>query len=421
MDYTREIMNLLDRSHSPFHAVSNMKEAFLKKGYIELQENLPFDLKEGKGYFLTRNDSSIIAFSLPFGKPHGFRIASTHNDSPSFVLKPNPILNQGAVCKLNTEPYGGGLYYTWLDRPLSFAGRVYSLLGDGSQKCALVDYDKDALVIPSLAIHMNREANSGLSMNPAKTTLPLWLDHNLEGSFPAFLKKQFDLEGEVVSFDLSLYVRENAREVGGEGAFLLSPRLDDLSSAYANLLAFLDGQGASANIPLFASFDNEEVGSLTQQGANSDFLRNVIRRILSCLGLSEEEKQIIQANSVMLSVDNAHANHPNYPELSDATTKVNMNQGIVIKYNAAQHYTTNAKSGAYVKMLCKNNGLAYQEFTNRSDLRGGSTLGNLSNSEISLLCADIGIAQLAMHSSVELCGKKDIDDMVKLLKAHYKN
>ncbi len=413
------VVRLLNGSHSCFHAVAKMRKELLDAGFAELSEKEPFSLKKGGRYFLTRNGSSLLAFAVPNEPALGFRLAATHNDSPTFALKPNPILNRNGVASLNTEPYGGALYYPWLDRPLSFAGRLF-YQGKEGVECALVDIDEDLLVIPSLAIHMDREVNNGRKWNPAKDLVPLWSSQEIAGDFAGYLGKKCGIDAPILSHDLFLYVREEPKFIGENKDLLLSPRLDDLSSAYASLLAFLNACDKNeGQIPVFVSFDNEEVGSLTAQGANSDFLVSSLRRILGSLGYDAEEQAIAFSRSLLLSVDNAHANHPNYPELSDATTKVALNGGIVLKYNAAQKYTTNGESAAYVKGLCLELGDPYQEFTNRSDMRGGSTLGNISNSEVSLLSADIGIAQLAMHSCVELCGTKDIERMVRLLEAHY--
>ena len=412
-------MELLGRSPSCFHAAANMKEALEEAGFVLLKEEEPFAVKRGGKYYLTRNDSSIIAFMVPEDASLGFRIAASHNDSPSFALKPNPIYAREGVTSINVEPYGGGIYYTWLDRPLSFAGRVFYKDEEGI-KSTLVNIDEDILVIPSLAIHMNREVNKGYAFNTAKDMVPLWLDHAAEGDFATYLKEKGNVPGEILSHDLFLYVRENPRLVCGD-SFLLSPRLDDLSSAYTSLLGFLDAckEKEAGFIPVFVSFDNEEVGSLTMQGANSDFLKNTLRRILLSLGYPTEQLMMAFASGVLLSVDNAHASHPNHMDKSDPTSKVFLNQGIVLKYNAEQRYTTSARSAAYVKSLAASLDQPIQEFTNRSDMRGGSTLGNISNAEVSLVCADIGIAQLAMHSSTELCGVKDIERMAVLLKAHY--
>ena len=414
------VVSLLKGSHSCFHAVAKMEEKLKENGFVRFSEGEPFVLTKGGKYYVTRNDSSIIAFILPEWPSLGFRLVATHNDSPTFALKPNPILNRNGVASLNVEPYGGALYYPWLDRALSFAGRVYYETDDGIRNC-LIDIDEDLLVIPSLAIHMNREANKGKEFNAAKDMIPLWSSDEIQGDFAQYLQNKAGIAGKVLSFDLFLYVREEPRFVGENKDLLLSPRLDDLSSAYSSLLAFLSAQEKEQGyIPVFVSFDNEEVGSLTRQGANGDFLASTLRRILASLGYGEEEQRIAFSNSILLSADNAHANHPNHPEVSDPTTHVRLNGGVVLKYNADQKYTTNAESAAYVKKLCLDLGDPYQEFTNRSDLRGGSTLGNISNSQVSLLSADIGIAQLAMHSCVEVCGVKDIERMVRLLESHYR-
>lgn len=420
MNYAEDVLALLNASPSPFHAVKNMEDRLLEAGFIRLEENKPFRVEKGKGYFLTRNGSSVLAFYVPKDPERGFCLAATHNDSPTFAVKPNPFMNRGENTMLNVEPYGGALYYPWLDRPLSLAGRVFTL-EEGQTQCHLVSIDEDLLVIPSLAIHQNREVNRGYDWNAAKDMVPLFTDGKYEGNFASYLKEKLSLPGEVLSFDLSLYVREKARIVGEKRDLVLAPRLDDLSSAYASLLAFVQTckDKPSGYIPLFVSFDNEEVGSLTAQGANSDFLAANLSRLCLALGWNEEEKRQAIASSILLSVDNAHASHPNHMDKCDPTSIVNLNAGIVLKYNADQKYTTNGQSAAYVKALCLDLGQPYQEFTNRSDLRGGSTLGNISNSEISLLSADIGIAQLAMHSPVELCGLADIDRMADLLQAHF--
>ena len=414
-----KILSLLSKSHSVYHAVANMEEELKAAGYAQLEETKPFELQKGGKYYVKRNGSSIIAFAIPKQGFDGFNLVATHNDSPSFALKPNPIIVRDGVTQFNVEPYGGMILYTWLDRPLSFAGRVYSKAGEEIKE-TLVDIDEDILVIPSLAIHMNRDVNHGYDWNAAKDMVPLWLDSAFEGDFATYLKEKCGIEGEILSHDLFLYVREQPRLVGEKKDLLLSPRLDDLSSAYASLLAFLScPEKEQGKMPVFASFDNEEVGSLTAQGAFSDFLRVTLRRVAAALGFGENQFHAALANSMMLSADNAHANHPNHLDKVDATTSVHLNGGIVLKHNAEQKYTTSGASGAYVKALALGLNQPIQEFTNRSDMRGGSTLGNLSNAEVSFLAADIGIAQLAMHSAVELCGVDDLQRMVDLLAAHY--
>lgn len=419
-DYLPVTMELLGRSHSPFHAVYQMQQALLSSGFTKLEESKRFDVRRGGKYFITRNGTSIIAFMIPENAALGLRLAATHNDSPTFAVKPNPVLKKGSVTSINVEPYGGGIYYSWFDRPLSMAGRVIVNI-NGETFATVVDIDEDILIIPSLAIHQNREVNKGYEFNAARDMVPLWLDHDYEGDFSSYLMQKCGIEeGEIIAHDLSLYVREEPRLIC-EGSLLVAPRLDDLASSYTSLLGFIEAceNKTEGYIPVFVSLDNEEVGSLTAQGANSDFLRRTLNRLFAALELDEDEKGIALTNSIMLSVDNAHANHPNHPEKADPTTKVALNGGIVIKYNADQRYTSNSLSAAYVKNLAAKLGQPIQEFTNRSDLRGGSTLGNISNSEVSILSADIGIAQLAMHSCVETCGAEDIARMAALLKAHY--
>ncbi len=419
MKSINETLALLNKSYSPFHVVKNIEEKLLSSGYQMLKEQEMYQLKAGGRYFVKRNGTSIIAFSIPndLSRPY-FKISATHNDSPTFKLKPNPVVIYKNLASLNVEPYGGAIYSTWMDRPLSLAGRVM-VEGKNGVEAKLLAIDEDLLEIPNLCIHMNREINKGYCYNPAKDMLPL-LGEVKEGfDFNAYLGEKLGLKEEekVLSFDLFLYNREEAKLMGMNKEFLAGGRLDDLSATYSVLLGFLDAK-ENDGINVYASFDNEEVGSLTKQGANSDFLRLTLKRILRALGLEEKEEAALAA-STLLSVDNAHANHPNHPEISDKTTDVRLNGGIVIKFNAAQSYTSDGLSASLVKKLSSLSGVATQEYTNRSDLRGGGTLGNISNSEVSLTSCDIGIAQLAMHSSYEILGAKDVEAMKKLLETYF--
>ena len=349
-------------------------------------------------------------------KPLSFRIAAVHSDSPTFKLKPNPLLKKGNLFLLNVEPYGGAIYSTWTDRPLSFAGRVMVKTEQGVSS-HLIAIDEDLLQIPNLCIHMNRDANNGFAYNPAKDLIPVF-GYAEEGfDFNEYLLNKLGVKGEILAHDLFLYNRDKPRLVGREGEFVSAGRLDDLASAYTTLFGFLESKNEEA-VDVFVCFDNEEVGSLTKQGANSDFLKNNLERVLIALGKKEQEGEIL-ARSFLLSVDNAHANHPNYPEISDPTTCVQMGKGIVIKYNANQKYTSDALSASYIKDIASEAGVPVQEYTNRSDLRGGSTLGNISNSELSLNSCDIGLPQLAMHSSNEFLGAQDLQYMVRLTSAYF--
>lgn len=415
-----KVLDLLKASYSPFHVVYNLKQELIKTGFIELKETETFDLVSGKSYFVTRNDSSLIAFKLPARiNDVSFLISATHTDSPTFKVKPDPVIKFNNLLSLNVEPYGGMIDSSWMDRPLSLAGRIL-YRRNGVLKVKLINIDKDLLQIPNVCIHMNREVNSGYKFNASKDMIPLLgTTDDEEFDFFKFLKKEadLDLDDEILSHDLFLYNRDKPRLVGLNREFISSPKLDDLMSTYSALLGFLEAKTEDADvIPLYAAFDNEEVGSLTRQGANSTFLRDILTRITRALK-ADYEASI--ASSFLLSIDNAHADHPNHPEYTDKTTKVELNKGVVIKYNANQSYTSDAYSSAIIKSLLKDLNLNYQEFTNRSDLRGGSTLGNLSNSEVSLVSCDIGLPQLAMHSANELAGSHDIDDLVKLTSYYF--
>lgn len=412
--YLEKTIELLNKSYSPFHVVDNLRNELLAKGYIELDEKKPFVLKEGGNYFVMRNGSALIAFNVPSNpKESSFRISASHTDSPSFKIKPNPVLNYENLVSLNVEPYGGMIDAPWLDRALSFAGRVFYYDNEGNLKQALLNIDQDLMVIPNLCIHFNRDVNNGYKFNSAKDMIPL-LGIEKDFNFNEYLKGKLSDVKEILSFDLFLYNRDNAKRVGLNGEFLLSPKLDDLASTYSVLLGFLDANPTYFNV--YSAFDNEEVGSLTKQGAYGTFLADTLNRISKELDLNFEE---MIAKSLLISVDNAHANHPNHPEISDKTTHVQLNGGVVIKYNANQTYTSDALSAAALKNIVKDANIKFQDFTNRSDLRGGSTLGNLSNNQISINSVDIGIAQLAMHSCNELCGTEDIETMSLLAKEFF--
>lgn len=417
MTNTEKVIDLLNRSHSVFHAVKNIRETLNENGFIRLTEQENFVLEEGKKYYVERNNTSIIAFKIPVNVRRAFNITATHNDSPTYKLKPNPLIRSGQYYLLSTEPYGGMIHSTWLDKPLSIAGRVF-VKKENEIQSLLVDIDEDLLMIPNLCIHFNREINKGYAYNPAIDLRPVLTSYKEDFSFEKFLAEKCHIEGEILSHDLFLYNREKAAVLGAEKEFLASPRLDDLSSAYSALLGFLNAEPEN-HIALYSSFDNEEVGSLTRQGANSTFLKDVIKRILIALDGDADRYEEAIASSYLLSIDNAHANHPNYPQYTDATTQVILNEGIVIKYNADQSYTTDALSSAIVKMLCDKASVSYQEFTNKSDIRGGSTLGNISNSEVSLISADIGLPQWAMHSSYETMGIRDLESMIALVNTYF--
>lgn len=415
---TKEILSLLKNSPSVFHIVSNITSKLLEKGFVELEERKAFDIQKGKNYFVKRNNSSIIAFKIPLNcKDLSFFGTATHNDSPTYKLKPHPFLKKGNLTLLDVEPYGGMIHSTWLDRPLSIAGRVFLKKGNKIEE-RLLNINRPLLIIPNLAIHMNRNINDGYAYNPAIDLLPLFgEDLKEEETFESFLLQELheSKDVEVLSHDLYLYNLDEPRTFGAKEEFLSSPRLDDLASAYSSLLGFLESEN-DEKISLFASFDNEEVGSLTRQGANSTFFKDTYLRLSNTLG-GTFERDI--ANSFLLSIDNAHANHPNHLDKSDQTTNVLLNKGIVIKSNANQSYTTDGLGSSFVKAIAQKGNIPFQEFTNRSDLRGGSTLGNISNSELSILSCDIGLPQLAMHSANEMMGLSDLNYMRKFVSLYF--
>lgn len=418
-DYNKGLISFLDKSPTAFHAVSSIKKKLVASGYFELVESEKWELTEGGKYFVTRNDSSIIAFRVPSFNFIGFMIGAAHSDSPAFKVKENPEIIENGYVKLNVEGYGGMLLAPWLDRPLSVAGRI--IVKNGNKlEVRLVNVDRDLLLIPNVAIHMNRDANKGQTWNAQVDMLPvLGSADEAKGSFMRIIAESAGVsDSDIISHDLFLYVQDKGKVWGGSEEYISAPHLDDLQCVYGCLEGFL-GANNSSSVPVLAVFDNEETGSLTKQGADSTFLEDVLKRIsLSC---SKDEEGYYRAvsSSFMVSADNAHALHPNHPEKADPVNRPAINKGIVIKFNAAQHYTTDAVSCAVYRDLCESNDIPVQVFTNRSDSRGGSTLGNVSNAHVSLNTVDIGLAQLAMHSCYETAGAKDTKHLIDAMTIFY--
>lgn len=417
---SKELLAFLQKSPSCFHAIQAMKEELENAGFEELLEGRSWSLAAGKSYYVVRNGSSIIAFKI--GKTiedYSFNIVASHSDSPCFKIKENAELEvKGKYTKLNTEGYGGMLCSTWLDRPLSIAGRVI-VKKDNTYETRLVNIDRDLLLIPNVAIHMNRQVNNGFAYNLQVDTIPLFSTDTKDNLYKQLLAKELNVAMEdIYGSDLYLYNRTHPSIWGANQEFISSPRLDDLQCAFSSLKALLaSSQDKSINV--YCCFDNEEVGSGTKQGAASTFLYDTLQRINTALGKSQEEYYRAIASSFMISADNAHAVHPNHPEKTDEKNCVYMNEGIVIKFSANQKYTTDAVSEALFKGYCEKANVPVQYFHNRSDAAGGSTLGNISSTKVSVNMVDIGLAQLAMHSSYETAGIKDTLYLINVLKEFY--
>ena len=405
------LKNFLDGAVSTYHAVAALADTLKQAGYTPLSEADAWSLVPGGKYFLTRNGTALMAFRVPKCAPKGFLLTASHSDRPGFKVKENPEL-KSAYIRLAVERYGGMLMSTWLDRPLSVAGRVL-VETDSGVETRLINIDRDLLLIPNVAIHMNRSANDGYKWNPASDLIPLFGGKDAAGKFTAMLEAAAG--GKVLGHDLSLYVRQKAAIWGTEEEFISSAALDDLACAWCCTQGFLNA-GDSENMPLLCVFDNEEVGSSSLQGADSDLLQTVIARICKALNLDIDR---MLAQSFMLSADNAHAIHPNHPEYADPNNAPVVNQGVVLKFNANQRYCTDGVSAAIFRRVCAKADVPVQSYCNRADMMGGSTLGNISLTHVSVPSADIGLPQLAMHSCYETAGCKDVCFMVDALTAFY--
>lgn len=406
-EITQECLTFIQRSPSCFHAVANLQAELEKAGFEQLRETEEWELRRGGSYYVIRNSSSILAFRIPEEEVKGFHMMAAHSDSPSFKVKPGAEMTVDEnYVRLNTEKYGGMILSTWLDRSLSVAGRVM-VEQDGSIVEKLVAVDRDLLVIPNVAIHMNRDMNRGVEYNPQTDLLPLFGGREAKGSFFKLIAEEAGTEAEhILGADLYLYVRQPGCFLGCQEEFILSPRLDDLQCAFVTMQALKDSRPGQY-VTVGAVFDNEEVGSQTRQGAASTFLKDTLENIADALGIGGSAYRRLLAESFLISADNAHAKHPNHPEKADPVNAPYLNGGIVIKYHGGQKYMTDAGSEAYFKMLCREAQVPWQTYTNRSDIPGGSTLGNIATSQISVSGVDIGLPQLAMHSAVETAGCAD--------------
>ncbi|MEE0955399.1 MAG: M18 family aminopeptidase [Eubacterium sp.] len=482
MSISQNLIRFIKESPTEYQAVDTCSRMLENAGFEELREEEKWDLEKGGRYYVVRNDAALLAFSLP-EKTSGIRIAASHADSPYFKIKENPEMEKaGVYTVLNVEKYGGMLMGPWFDRPLSVAGRLLVCDPDSPSGIStrLVDFDRDMLLIPSLAIHMDREANNGKKLNPQTDMLPLYslfksrenknegknteTAEKMSGSLDTieepgqtpncnqaagqshvpeqshmpdaecghkgFLDAAAEIAGvsreDILGYDLYVYNHQPGTIWGPEGEFVSAPRLDDLQCTFACLTGFLAAAEADAEldseedaVKVFALLDNEEVGSSTRQGAASTFLADTLHRIYDGLGMSFEDYKRDLAKGFMISADNAHAVHPNYQDKADPVNRPVIGGGVVLKFAGNQKYCTDGYSAALFRKICKEAGCKVQTFTNRSDMAGGSTLGNISNNQVAIPTADIGLPQLAMHSPFETAGTKDTEDLVRIMRQFF--
>lgn len=414
--FTKKLLSFLDGSPSSYHAVENVKNILEEAGYTRLLEGEKWAIQPGGKYFVMRNQSALLAFRIPEGNFGGFMLSASHSDRPTFRVKERTKLDTpGDYTRIAVERYGGMLMSTWLDRPLSVAGRVLINAG-GKVESRLVALSKDLLLIPNVAIHMNRSANDNMSYNPAVDLLPILGGADCKDDLMEQVAESAGVQKEdILSADLYLYNRQKATVWGTREEYVSAQGLDDLQCAFATLEGFLQAEeGQSA--PIYCLFDNEEVGSCTRQGADSAFLKDTLSRVCEALGMDLRQAM---AQSMLVSADNAHAQHPNHPEYADSGNRPQMNGGIVIKHSANQRYATDGLSEAVFRMACQKADVPVQDFYNRADLPGGSTLGNISISQLAVSTVDIGLPQLAMHSSYETAGVKDGGYLVRAMAAFF--
>lgn len=407
----RDLLHFISKSPSVFHVVRHIKAALLYAGFTEIREDDSWQIKRGGKYVVTRNGSALIAFSVPEDGGNAFKITAAHCDSPTFKIKENPEMRDGKYTRLNVEGYGGMIMSTWLDRPLSAAGRLF-VKDNGQIISKLVSLDHPTLLIPSVAIHMDRTVNSGHAWNIQNDLLPLYSTDGSADFMETLAQAAKVKAADILGHDIFLYSCSPGILWGPQHEFISSPRLDDLQCAFATFRGFTNGK-KQKDISVYALFDNEEVGSGTAQGAGSTFLTNTISRLALSLGRSYDEIQAMLAKSFMISADNGHAVHPNHGEYADPVNAPVLNNGIIIKFNASQKYSTDGYSAAVFRDLCLKADVPVQTYTNRSDIPGGSTLGNISNTKVAVPTVDIGLPQLAMHSSYETAGAKDTEYLVK--------
>ena len=418
-----ELIDFLNESHNEYLAADKIRSLLLDNSFLELKESEVWNLKASQKYFLMRNSNSLIAFITPSifeSSNFYYKIISSHLDSPSLKLKENPAVSTNFYEKWKVEVYGGLINSSYVDRPLGLSGRI--IVKKGSEiYTRLVDTKKAVAIIPNVAIHQNRQINSGFSYNPQVDLLPIVGSGDNAHYFDDLLHSFLKNDEEIISYDLYLYNFDKAQYVGVNDDFISGQKEDDLTSAFLSLKALINEKYNSIDggVKIAAFFNNEETGSLSFSGADSDLLKSTLRRIALSFNIKEEDYLAAIKRSFVLSADNGHAIHPNHPEMSDDKNICMINKGLLIKFNSNMAYTSDAFTSSLIKTLCKENKIPYQVFFNRSDVRGGSTLGNISISQESILTCDIGLPQLAMHSSFETIGSEDTYSMLMLMSAFF--
>ena len=425
--FAREVIEFIDESPSTYHVVKNCSDILDENGFERIMPREKWEIKKGGKYFLKKSSSTIIAFTVgeDFDVKNGFKIFGAHTDSPCFRIKPNPEIITENVVRLNTEVYGGPILSTWFDRPLSIAGRVI-VKGEDSffPRTVKIKIDEPLLTIPNLAIHQNREVNNGVKIDKQNDVLPVisLINKNFEreGYLERVILEKTGIKKEdIIDFDLYLYATEKGCLLGANEEFMSSPKIDNLASVYTGLIGLLEAEENQDRINIFVAFDNEEIGSATKQGADSNYLLNTLERISLALGLSRGDFLQMLESSYILSADAAHAAHPAHLGKTDPTNRGRINEGISIKISAKQKYTSDGYSIAVIKQLIEGTEIQIQPFVNESNELGGSTIGPISSTHLDIDGVDLGVPMFAMHSVRELCGIFDVFYLKELAKEFF--
>lgn len=421
-----KLFGLLEQATSQFHTAKAVKEQLLKQGFEELLLKHNWELKKGGKYILEHHGSTIFAFTIgtAFQAEDGFRIAAAHGDFPGFRIKPNAEMEAGGYLQLNTETYGGAILSTWLDRPLSVAGRVVLRSGDVFKpEIRLLDFKKPVLMIPNLAIHFNREMNKGVELRKQVEMLPVYGTATGKLTVGAFLQYIADVlevsKEDILDYELTIYNTDKASFVGLQDEFVSAPRLDNLTSTQALIEGITEGV-REEGLNMMIVFDHEEIGSRSKQGAASTLLTTVLEKIYLSLGMSSMDFANALEESLFMSVDVSHAYNPNYAAKYDLTNRHVINTGFAIKEASSQSYATDSEAIAIVQQICEKEGIAYRKFVNHSDSAGGGTLGAISSAMLPIRTVDIGVPIWAMHSSRETMGVKDYESLVDFMTAYYR-